>query len=296
VIGLGVKLWKGMLVEQRDGTVEPDYFQFYLKTGGAPHTPHNVSGAGHEAHFEASSQGFVYVGTLKKYSPTPVRVEVHDSEPGSPSEEWQHVVEVSLPGDGVIEVLSWPGEVAFSAPTPVGPLRLRAMWAGLLPDLTEGLPEEGNSDERLLFQLWPAPPAGRKVLRCWSEWDLPPLNETAPDGRRQIEGQAEVVDLLKQCIPLPVILIRMPPDQPPVPMPGGPSGVCSGIWGDLRDGTWWADGYDVRRVLRAVSDEEVRNLVRDADQPPQTWPHPRLPDPRWDAMLRRIGFGAPEPG
>lgn len=70
------------------------------------------------------------------------------------------MVEVSLSGDGSIEVLSWPGDVEFTVATLIGLLRLRAHWAGLLPGLIEGLGEDGESDERLMFQLWPTPIAG----------------------------------------------------------------------------------------------------------------------------------------
>ncbi len=55
-----------MLIERRDGSVQPDYFQFYLKASNAEHTSDQVTGEGYETHLEATSPGFVYVGTLKK--------------------------------------------------------------------------------------------------------------------------------------------------------------------------------------------------------------------------------------
>jgi hypothetical protein len=279
-----------MLIQAFEGSVEPDYGQFYLKTGGGEYASDRVSGWGYEAHLEAPAPGFIYVGTLKKFSTTPVRVEVHDAEPDSPPAEWQHVAEVSFTGDGTLEVLSWSGDVAISVRTPDGPLRLRAMWAGLEPELAEGLPEDRPSNEHLELVIWPAPHADRKVPRWWPEWDLPPPSTTAPDGRRQIEGVDEVVRLLKSGLrPVPVDL-GFRPDAPP--LPGGTSGTCHGIWGDPHDATWWVDGYDVRRTMRTATADEVRDLVRRAK--PRNVGEIRLPpDSRWTAMLGSIGVNEP---
>ena len=243
---------------------------------------------------EASSPGFVYVGTLKKYSTTALRIEVHDSEPGLPTQDSQHIAEVSLMGDGLIEVLSWPGEPALSIATPEGSLRLRVMWAGLEPGLAEGLPRDGPSKEHLLLQLWPAPPAERKVLRWWSEWKLPPPSAAAPDGRRQIEGQDAIVRFIRAGLRAVPVSFGSTPGMATLPLPGGPSGYCAAIWGDPRDGTWWVDGYAARRTLRSASEDEVRNLLGQAKvQSPNL--HDRRPDPRWTAMLLRIGLAEPPP-
>jgi hypothetical protein len=111
-----------MLIERRDGSVAPDYFQFYLKASNADHASDHVTGEGYETHLEAPSPGFVYVGTLTKFLTTPVRVEVHDTEPAVPGTEWQHVAEVSLTNDGVIDVLSGRG----MSPSGSQPLRVRS--------------------------------------------------------------------------------------------------------------------------------------------------------------------------
>ena len=280
-----------MLIEPREGSVEPDYFQFYLKTRGGEHASDRVSGWGYEAHLEATAPGFVYVGTLKKFLATPVRVEVHDAEPDPPPDKWQHVAEVSFTGDGLLEVLSWPGEVAFSVPTPSGPLRLRAMWAGLEPGLDEGLPEDRPSDEHLELQVWPAPHADRKVLRWWEEWDLPPPSPTAPDGRRQIEGVDEVTRHMSGGLRLAPVGFGWGPDRPA--LPGATSGYCVAIWGDPNDATWWVDGYDVRRTMRTATADEVRDLVRRA-QPLNPGDIRLPPDPRWTAMLESIGLTEPK--
>lgn len=270
-----------------EGTVEPDYGQFYLKTESADHTSDSVTEPGYEAHLEATAPGFIFVATLKKFYSTPIRVEILDQEPGPPSAEWQHVAEVSFTGDGKLHVLSWPADVAFTVPTPTGSLRLRASWASLEPDLFEGLREDGSSAEHLMFQIWPAPPAERQVLRWWAEWLLPSPSSTAPDGRRQIEGQDEVMAFLTsgKLRLLPVGFEARDAE----PLPGGGTGYSGLIWGDPRDGTWWVDGTDVRRVLRMVSTDEVRALASHAKPTPLHW-YALPPDPRWDAMLASIGF------
>jgi hypothetical protein len=280
-----------MLIAAREGTVEPDYFQFYLSTGSGTHAADQVSGTGYETHLEASAPGFIYVGTLKKYSETPIRLEVHDTEPGAPSAEWQHVVDVSINGDGGINVLSWPADLAFAVPTPVGPLRVRAKWAGLDEGLAEGLREDGSSDEHLELQIWPSPHAPREVVRWWKGWRLPDASSTAPDGREQIEGVDEVVARIQgRMRPIPVLFDNITGASE---LPGGGGGFCSVIWGDPADGSWWADGYAARRVLRPVSDDEVRKLIRGARPMPRGMVELQ-PDPRFNAMLRRVGL-EPQP-
>lgn len=280
-----------MLLEAREGSVDPDYSQFYLKTATGAHAADMVTEPGYEAHLEAPNTGFVYVGTLKKFFKTPVRVEVHDAEPSEPPDEWQHVAEVSFIGDGRLDVLSWPGDTAFSIPTPAGPLRLRAMWGGLEPGLSEGLPETGESMEHLLFQIWPGPAGKLRVLRWWPEWVLPPPEASAPDERRQVEGTDEVTAFVS-ANHLRMLLADFNWRTAPS-LPGGSSGRCIGIWGNPEDGTWWVDGYDVRRTLRPASDHEIRELLPYTVRP-SVWEGsmPQPSDQRWESMLERIGFNA----
>ena len=279
-----------MLVDFRDGTVEPDYFQFYLSTATGEHASDKVTSAGYEAHLEAASQGFIYVGTLKKFKTTQVRLEVHDEEPENPTAQWQHVAEVSFLGDGELHVLNWSGDSSFSTATPVRPLRLRASWTGLETNLSEGLRQDGTSAEQLLLQIWPAPAEERRVIRWWSEWELAPPTDVAPDGRRQIDGLERVMEALTSGLRrVPVDLVGGYGHRPP--MPGGGRGQCVGIYGDPRDGSWWIDGYDVRRTLRTASSDEVRALLPFTRPTALKYSFPGSPDPRWTAMLESIGLG-----
>lgn len=276
-----------MLIESKEGSVAPDYFQFYVKTPTAEWASDRVTEAGYEAHLEATSRGFIYVGTLKRFLGMPVRLEVHDSEPRDLSDDWAHVAEVSFEGHGRLEVQNWGGDLAFAILTPDGSLRLRAGWAGLERELSDGLREDSTSDERIVLQIWPAPVDVRRVLRWWPEWERKPPTDTAPDGRRQIEGQERVVEALSSGLrPLPVDFIAGYGQRPA--LPGGKTGQCAGIFGDPRTATWWIDGYDERRVLRVATPDEVRQLL--VNTRPSPIKRTRLPDPRWDAMLASVGL------
>jgi hypothetical protein len=150
------------------GVVEPDYFQFYARRGEA--SMPDVSLATYERRLW-SDGGFVVVSTFRKFGTTPVTVDVVADEPGTPAEHWQHVAEVSLDGDGPLEVLSWDDAGPRSRhELPAGPVRLRVHWGGLVPGLPEGMERQGVSDEHLALVVWPAPSAPFAVLREWDGW------------------------------------------------------------------------------------------------------------------------------
>ena len=110
--------------------VKPWYRQFYLRRGQAPWSSDQVSVEGYEAHLE-SIGGFVCVCVEMYGSPTPVKVEVHDTQPPQ-VEDADRSVEVSVDGDGSLSILSWStDEPEMSVEAPAGPLRLRTSWFGL---------------------------------------------------------------------------------------------------------------------------------------------------------------------
>jgi hypothetical protein len=150
------------------GVVEPDYFQFYARRGEAPMP--DVSRETYQRRLW-SGGGFVVVSTFRKFGTTSLSVDVLPGEPGPPAEEWQHVAEVGLDGDGPLEVLSWDDAGPRSRhELPAGPVRLRVHWGGLVPGLPEGMESQGASDEHLALVVWPAPPAPFAVLREWDGW------------------------------------------------------------------------------------------------------------------------------
>lgn len=152
------------------GVVEPDYFQFYAKRVGAPWLT-DVTDETYR-HRLWTDGSFVVISTVRKFGTTRVTLDVVEDEPEPPSEEWQHVAEVSLDRGGPLEILSWPGdqEPQSMHVIPAGPVRLRVQWGGLVPGLPEGMYEQGNSDEHLAIVVWPAAIAPFAVLREWDSW------------------------------------------------------------------------------------------------------------------------------
>jgi hypothetical protein len=243
-------------LQARDVEVDVDYGQFYARRAGAPWTSNEVTTVGYEQHLWTDGW-FVYIGTTKRYGPTPVRVEGHDGRADDPDDSWQHVVEVSLQGGGPLELYSWaPSEPEATIEIDPGPVRLRAGWRGLVPGRIEGLDDEGNSDEELLLQLWPAEPAPDVVLRCWEERALPEPSNVSPQGLRQIEGYEDMMPVLAR------LELRARLAHPNPRMPGGSehSSVHTVLF-DPEDGSWWVDGYDVRRTLREVTPGDAAELL-----------------------------------
>jgi len=237
-------------------TVEPDYGQFYARRAGAPWASADVPSEGYERALW-SDGAFVYIGTYRRYGTTSVEVStltgppIDDADPA-----WQHVAEVSLDPGGDLEIFSWGADVPVATvPIEAGPVRLRVLWRGLVGGRFEGMDDDGESDEGLGLLIWPEPPREAAVLRWWEHWHLPPPSSTAPDGRRQIEGLEDVVERL------PALELVVPLGHPSPPMPGGgPGSSVHALLRDPADGSWWVDGYDVRRTLREIAEPVARSL------------------------------------
>ena len=153
-------------------SIEPDYFQFYVRRHGAAWASDAVPQEGYRDRLWTDG-GFVVVGTYRKFEAMPVRVEVLDADPGPPEAGWQHVAEVSLGSGGPVELFHWGvDDPALTIDAPTEPLRLRAHWQGLVPGRFEGLDDDGRSDERVLLQLWPSVLGPPGVLRRWEGWPL----------------------------------------------------------------------------------------------------------------------------
>jgi hypothetical protein len=145
--------------------IEPDYFQFYARRAGAAWASDPATDAGYEAHLW-SNGGFVMIGTARKFGTTEVGVEVWDTAPDQPDEQWQHVAEVSLEPGGSLEILAGEPKLrpslarAQEGTQETHPVNTRAGW-------------DKGRDER-----WPAsgvkahtPAALRRGL--WSGFEAP---------------------------------------------------------------------------------------------------------------------------
>jgi hypothetical protein len=151
--------------------VEPWYWQFYLKRGAAEWASDKVSAEGYDTRLEVID-GFIFVGVNMYGNPTEVTFEVHDTQPSDIIPAADHVVEVSVAGDGPIGVYNWdqpsPPVALINIDTPPGPLRLRASWTCIAA--AQAHPDRaGTSDvlspERLLFQVWAEPVRPKALLR-----------------------------------------------------------------------------------------------------------------------------------
>jgi hypothetical protein len=238
--------------------VDPDYFQFYARRTGTPWASDPATDAGYEAHLW-SNGGFVTIGMARKFGTTALAVEIWDTAPDQPDEQWQHVAEVSLEPGGSLEVFGWGDETpAVVVPIDEGWVRLRVLWAGLVASRYEGVDEDGNSDEHLVFQVWGTPPSPPTVIRWWSGWVLPPLSDASLDGRRQVEGLEAVMDRLSKLKTLTDPMTF----RHPGPMPGGGErSFVHAVLFDPVEATWWVDGTDIRRTLREVTEEEAQYLM-----------------------------------
>ena len=238
--------------------VEPDYFQFYARRADAGWASDQTTSMGFEAHLWSNGQ-FVTVRTARKFGTTAVAVEVWDAPPDPPDEHWQHVAEVSLEPGGPLEVFGWDDDTpAVIVPIDEGWVRLRVLWAGLVAGRFEGMDEDGNSEEHLMFQVWGAPRSPSAVIRWWSRWVLPPPSAVSPDGRRQVEGLEAVLGRLSKLRTLTDPMTF----RHPGPMPGGgQNSFVHAVLFDPVSETWWVDGSDIRRTLREVTQEEAQELM-----------------------------------
>ena len=153
-----------------EGSVEPDYFQFYLRRPPAEEASAVVTDRGYWDRLWTDGR-FVYVGMYRKFGTTHVSVELVGGRPNEPSDEWQHVAEVSLEEPGPLEILNWePGDPVAAISLPAEAVRIRVLWAGLVSGRFEGLDERGDSDERIAIEVWPERPTASTVVRRWDGW------------------------------------------------------------------------------------------------------------------------------
>jgi len=92
----------------------------------------------------------------------PVRVEVHDADPGWDPDAWDHVVECSLDlPTGYLQVHECTGPALLDVDVPVGTYRVRALFDGLGSLTDDGL--DGN--DRYVVVLWPGVAQTLQVLK-----------------------------------------------------------------------------------------------------------------------------------
>jgi hypothetical protein len=140
-----------------------DYPQFYLWDKGTdPQAPVDYTDEDIERRLKTGPN--VVVVQPERNMTVSVEVEIHDTEPPYNPDQWDHIAECSLElPKGQLQVHESTGGPVADFPVEPGWYRVRACYGGLDTIDESGL--EGNDHYRVV--LWPAAPAGLRVLKQW---------------------------------------------------------------------------------------------------------------------------------
>jgi hypothetical protein len=140
-----------------------DYHQFYLWDRGTnPQAPIDYTQEDVERRIKTGPN--VVVIQPERNMTVAVEVEIHDAEPPSDPEDWDHIAEASLHlPTGQLQVHECTGGVVADFRVEPGWYRVRSFHAGFDTIDEGGL--EGHDHYRVV--LWPAPPADLAVVKQW---------------------------------------------------------------------------------------------------------------------------------
>jgi hypothetical protein len=138
-----------------------DYHQFYLWDAGMnPQAPEEYTDEDVERMVKVAPH--VVVVQPVRNSTVPVRVEVHDRDPGWDPDGWDHVVECSLDvSTGHLQVHECTGSPRLDLQITPGSYRVRVLFTGLDAISNNGL----EGDDRYVVSLWPAEARALRVLK-----------------------------------------------------------------------------------------------------------------------------------
>lgn len=138
-----------------------DYHQFYLWDHVAdPYPPFNYDDRDMRRRIKAAPH--IVVIQPERNMEVPVELEIRDSPPADPFDEWDHVAEASLDlPSGLLEIHECTGGSIDILTLPPGTYRVRACFGGL-GTLSE---DRMDGDDRYRIVLWPAPAAAVEVLK-----------------------------------------------------------------------------------------------------------------------------------
>ena len=103
----------------------------------------------------------------ERYETVPVEIEIHDSEPGDDSREWDHIAECSLHVTGDrITVEECCGQPIADLAVEPGWYRLRSFHGGLSTVRNDW---DGKDHYRVV--LWRAPADAPRVIKQWTPGD-----------------------------------------------------------------------------------------------------------------------------
>jgi hypothetical protein len=154
------------LVSSADLTLFADFFQFYLQDESVDEDWSDSWNDDATSRMLAVAPGVVAIGTVRAMN-VPVRLEVHDEEPGSDFGSWDHVVECGLSIESGRIVVAGCSEYfpdAARLEVRAGSYSVRASYGGL-----KGISDDGlGGHDRYRVQLWPGPITSPHVLKRMS--------------------------------------------------------------------------------------------------------------------------------
>jgi hypothetical protein len=154
-------------MQAHDISVFADYHQFYVWDAGAnPSAPEDYTDEDVERRVKVAPQ--VVVIQPARNMTVPVRIELHDNDPGLDPEKWDHVAECSLDvPTGHLQVHECTGSAVLDLDVRPGTYRVRALFAGLDTLSKDGL----RGDDRYVVELWPGEAKQLRVLKQFSRGD-----------------------------------------------------------------------------------------------------------------------------
>ena len=148
-------------MQAHDIKVFADYHQIYLWDAGVnAQAPEEYTNEDVEREVKVAPH--VVVIQPVRNTTVPVRVEVHESDPGWSQDEWEHAVECSLDiPTGHLQVHECTGSAKLDVEVPPGVYSVRALFAGLDTLSSSGL----EGDDRYVVVLWPGEAHALRVLK-----------------------------------------------------------------------------------------------------------------------------------
>lgn len=141
-----------------------DYNQFYVWDGGLDRrAPENYTDEDVRRMVKVAPN-VVVIQPVRNMT-VPVRLEVHEADPGFVASEWDHVVECSLDlPTGHLQVEECTGGTKLNLRVPAGSYRVRALFGNL-----DSLSDDGlNGDDRYCVVLWRGLPVALEVVKQWA--------------------------------------------------------------------------------------------------------------------------------
>ena len=143
--------------------VYADYHQFYVWDAGVdPQAPEDFTDEDTRRMVKVAPN--VVVIQPVRNMEVPVELEVHETDPGCESSDWDHVVETGIELlTGKLQIHECTGGPALDLQLSPGSYRVRTLFSGLGTLSADGL----EGDDRYRIVLWPGPVVPLHVTKQW---------------------------------------------------------------------------------------------------------------------------------